>query len=434
MDRPGFTANPMDTGATIRRRASQRKILTLVWACISFLCLVLVEIAIALALENRDLWTMPDTIQVSAGFVTGTFLLSLFMATRIVKWSRHRIREQLLSLWLLTGFCSIALMLFFRLPYSITYLGLASSGATVILFLFALNLAKRNRRRIGVPATLLDEESDLKSKDLFVVMPIAALPEEVVDMVAISDRQLGDAEWTPFLSWCALNAVPVIMLRDYVESVTGRVDLGAFKFNDLFRVHTSETYLLIKRLYDVIFSVIALAILLVPMLSVAVVIMIESPGPAIFRQKRIGLGGRVFTIYKFRSMVATADDHGAQFAQKGDARITRFGAFIRKYRIDEWPQLYNVLLGTMSIIGPRPEQVTLVDTLTREIPLFPFRHSVRPGITGWAQVCQGYAFDVASSSEKITYDLFYIKHLSLMLDVMIVIRTVKIVLSGFGSR
>ncbi|MEL0206067.1 MAG: sugar transferase, partial [Alphaproteobacteria bacterium] len=132
--------------------------------------------------------------------------------------------------------------------------------------------------------------------------------------------------------------------------------------------------------------------------------------------------------------VTDAEKAGAQFAKKDDLRITSFGRFIRKYRIDEWPQLVNVLRGDMSLIGPRPEQADLVDRLSRDIPLFPFRHSVRPGITGWAQVCQGYAYDVRSSSEKLTYDLYYVKHLSLMLDLMILLRTIKIIVSGSGAR
>ena len=139
-------------------------------------------------------------------------------------------------------------------------------------------------------------------------------------------------------------------------------------------------------------------------------------------------------MYKFRSMVDNAESEGAQFASMGDKRVTHIGKFIRKYRIDELPQLYNVLRGDMSLIGPRPEQTDLLEGLIEKVPLFPLRHSVRPGITGWAQVCQGYAYDVASSSEKITYDLFYIKNLSFLLDMTIVIRTIRILLTGFGSR
>ena len=170
------------------------------------------------------------------------------------------------------------------------------------------------------------------------------------------------------------------------------------------------------------------------MIVLALMIRLESPGAALFTQQRIGRGGRVFTMYKFRSMKQVAERDGAKFARKGDPRITRIGRVIRKMRIDEWPQLYNVVIGDMSLIGPRPEQAAFLDELADSIPLFPLRHAVRPGITGWAQVCYGYADDVDSTRRKIAHDLFYIRNISFLLDVNIVIRTIKIIFSGFGAR
>jgi len=424
----------IDKGIRIRQRANRRRIRSLLWGLVSLAGVILAELGVAVFLEGRAVQSLPITIQTSGAFLTGMFIIGLLLAMRIVRWSRHRIGEQLFSLWLLIGVLGILALLILRLPYSLSFFGFMIPISTVILFLFALNLSRRNRQFVGVPSSLMKIAYSAGIERSLIAMDEPKLPDQAVDMVAITDAQLDDPKWTSFLAWCTLNAVPVIMFHNYLEAHTGRVDLGTFKFNDLFRTHLSTGYVFMKRLMDIAISLLALLFLLIPMMIVAVAIRLNSPGPAIFRQKRIGLGGAVFTIYKFRSMVTTAERKGAQFAQENDSRVTGIGRFIRKYRIDEWPQLLNVLRGDMSLIGPRPEQVELVRSLSEKIPLFPFRHAVRPGITGWAQVCQGYAHDTDTSREKIAYDLFYIKNLSFLMDTVIVLRTLKIIVSGFGSR
>ncbi|MEK9612051.1 MAG: exopolysaccharide biosynthesis polyprenyl glycosylphosphotransferase [Alphaproteobacteria bacterium] len=399
---------------------------------LSLSCLVGAQTAVSLFLEDRHLLNAPDTIRMSALLVTGISLITYLFALRIFRWTRFRTGEQLLSVWLILSLCGMLSLMLFRLPYSVTFLGLVYPTATFILLLFGKSLSQRSNMRIGVPAQLFPQLDNRAGA--FVSMESASLPADAIDAVVVSDEQLTDSSWTLFLSWCALNAVPVIMLRDYVEAQTGRVDLENFTFNDLLHVRSSDAHLFAKRLFDVVCSLLFLLIFGIPMILVAVLIKLETTGPAIFVQQRAGLGGVSFAMYKFRSMVATAESEGAQFASKGDKRVTRVGKFIRKYRIDELPQLYNVLRGDMSLIGPRPEQTDLLEGLVEKVPLFPFRHSVRPGITGWAQVCQGYAFDIDSSSKKITYDLFYIKNQSFLLDMTIIMRTIRILLTGFGSR
>lgn len=399
---------------------------------LSLSCLVAFETILSLLLEGRYLLSASDTIRVSALLITGIYLIIFLVALRLSRWTRFRTGEQLLSVWLILGLAGTLGLMMFRLPYSVTFLGLIYPTATVILLLFGKGLSQRSSMRLGVPTRLIDQIDSRTGA--FIPMDSASLPEGAIDAVLVSEEQLSEPGWTPFLSWCALNAVPVIMLRDYIEAESGRVDLKNFTFTDLLHVRSSDTYLFVKRVFDAVCSLLLLFVFSIPMALVVVVIKLETTGPAIFAQQRIGLGGVSFTMYKFRSMVTDAERGGAQFAARGDKRVTRFGKFIRKYRIDELPQLYNVLRGDMSLIGPRPEQKNLLDELVEEIPLFPFRHSVRPGITGWAQVCQGYAYDVDSSSEKITYDLFYIKNLSFLLDMTIIVRTIRIMLTGFGSR
>ena len=418
--------------AQIRHRAGRRQLANIGRMLLSLFCLVAFETTLSLLLEGRYLLSASDTIRVSALLITGIYLIIFLVALRLSRWMRFRTGEQLLSVWLILGLAGTLGLMMFRLPYSVTFLGLIYPTATVILLLFGKGLSQRSSMRLGVPVRLIDQIDN--STGAFVPMDSASLPEGAIDAVLVSEEQLSDSGWTPFLSWCALNAVPVIMLRDYIEAESGRVDLKNFTFTDLLDVRSSDTYLLVKRVSDAVCSLLLLFVFSTLMVLVMVVIKLETTGPAIFAQQRIGLGGVSFTMYKFRSMVTDAERGGAQFAARGDKRVTRVGKFIRKYRIDELPQLYNVLRGDMSLIGPRPEQKNLLDELVEEIPLFPFRHSVRPGITGWAQVCQGYAYDVDSSSEKITYDLFYIKNLSFLLDMTIIVRTIRIMLTGFGSR
>ena len=418
--------------AQIRHRAGRRQLVNIGRMLLSLFCLVAFETTLSLLLEGRYLLSASDTIRVSALLITGIYLIIFLVALRLSRWIRFRTGEQLLSVWLILGLAGTLGLMMFRLPYSVTFLGLIYPTATVILLLFGKGLSQRSSMRLGVPARLIDQIDNRTGA--FVPMDSASLPEGAIDAVLVSEEQLSDSGWTPFLSWCALNAVPVIMLRDYIEAESGRVDLKNFTFTDLLHVRSSDTYLFVKRVFDAVCSLLLLFVFSILMALVMVVIKLETTGPAIFAQQRIGLGGVSFTMYKFRSMVTDAERGGAQFAARGDKRVTRVGKFIRKYRIDELPQLYNVLRGDMSLIGPRPEQKNLLDELVEEIPLFPFRHSVRPGITGWAQVCQGYAYDVDSSSEKITYDLFYIKNLSFLLDMTIVVRTIRIMLTGFGSR
>ena len=418
--------------AQIRHRAGRRQLVNIGRMLLSLFCLVGFETILSLLLEGRYLLSASDTIRVSALLITGIYLIIFLVALRLSRWTRFRTGEQLLSVWLILGLAGTLGLLMFRLPYSVTFLGLIYPTATVILLLFGKGLSQRSSMRLGVSALLIDQIDSRTGA--FIPMDSASLPEGAIDAVLVSEEQLSDSGWTPFLSWCALNAVPVIMLRDYIEAESGRVDLKNFTFTDLLHVRSSDTYLFVKRVFDAVCSLLLLLVFSIPMALMVVVIKLETTGPAIFAQQRIGLGGVSFTMYKFRSMVTDAERGGAQFAAKGDKRVTRVGKFIRKFRIDELPQLYNVLRGDMSLIGPRPEQKNLLDELVEEIPLFPFRHSVRPGITGWAQVCQGYAYDVDSSSEKITYDLFYIKNLSFLLDMTIIVRTIRIMLTGFGSR
>ncbi|WP_224957169.1 TIGR03013 family XrtA/PEP-CTERM system glycosyltransferase [Geomonas subterranea] len=234
---------------------------------------------------------------------------------------------------------------------------------------------------------------------------------------------------------CKLNGVEVLDAPTFYEMVQGKLLLEEMTpswiiFSSGF--HHTALVNLYKRCVDILFSLTGL-MLAAPFLPlVALAVKLDSPGPLLFAQKRVGLGEKIFTLYKFRSMRQDAERDGAVWAAKNDARITRVGSFLRNSRIDEIPQLFNVLRGEMSFIGPRPERPEFVEQLKKEIYYYSKRHTIKPGLTGWAQVRYPYGSTVEDAIEKLRYDLYYIKNLSVFLDTQIIMETVKVVLFGRG--
>jgi exopolysaccharide biosynthesis polyprenyl glycosylphosphotransferase len=191
----------------------------------------------------------------------------------------------------------------------------------------------------------------------------------------------------------------------------------------------------IKRSFDV-FAASGLLVVTWPlMLVTAVLVMLEDGGPVFYRQERVGQGGRLFKVTKFRSMKVDAEGDGTpRWAASNDSRVTRVGRVIRKLRVDELPQLFNVLIGEMSLVGPRPERPFFVDQLVREIPFYAVRHCVKPGVTGWAQVRYQYGSSIDDAVQKLQYDLYYVKNHTLVLDVLVLFETIRVVLTGEGAQ
>jgi sugar transferase (PEP-CTERM system associated) len=221
------------------------------------------------------------------------------------------------------------------------------------------------------------------------------------------------------------------------EEASGRLSIDSLKPSALIfsagfcrRLRTMVS----KRLVDAVLSTVALVMLLPLIVLVAVLIKLDSPGPVFYRQLRVGLRGVCYEILKFRSMHIDAEKEGARWASLNDARVTRTGRWMRRWRIDELPQLINVIKGDMSLVGPRPERPTYVQRLKESIPYYDLRHTVRQGITGWAQIRFRYAASEEDSHLKLQYDLYYVKNLSLSLDLRILLETIRVVLSGKGAR
>lgn len=193
--------------------------------------------------------------------------------------------------------------------------------------------------------------------------------------------------------------------------------------------------LIFKRVVDLTSGIVGLVIAAPIMLLVTIAVLMDSKGPVIYRQTRVGLRGKCFQLMKFRSMRVDAEEGtGAQWATANDPRVTRVGRFLRKYRLDELPQLINVVRGEMSLVGPRPERPEFVGKLREQISYYDERHSVRPGLTGWAQVQYEYGSSVEDASRKLEYDLFYLKNMSMLFDCAIILDTVRIVGTGHGGR
>lgn len=231
-----------------------------------------------------------------------------------------------------------------------------------------------------------------------------------------------------------LNHVRLYSVEAVAELLSGRKMLPSGEEDDLWQIDGNPAYDVVKRAIDVAL-VLLLSPLWVPLTAlITIAVRIDSPGAAFFNQMRVGLHGRQFRIWKIRSMRQESPDATARFAAVNDERITRLGHFIRRTRLDELPQLWNVLRGHMSLIGPRPEQERFVREFAQRIPCYPYRHLVRPGLTGWAQVQQGYAGSEEETAIKLSYDLYYVAHYSLAMDLLIYFKTAKIVLTGFGSR
>jgi sugar transferase (PEP-CTERM system associated) len=237
---------------------------------------------------------------------------------------------------------------------------------------------------------------------------------------------------------CRVDGIDVIDGNKFYENLTGKLTVESLNPSGLiFSSGFQKTFLrrFLKRSVDSILSVFMLIVCSPLIVITAVLIKIDSKGPVLFSQERVGEKDKVYRVHKFRSMIVDAEKQsGPVWAQSDDDRITRIGKIIRRLRIDEVPQLYNVLKGEMSFVGPRPERAYFIKQLEDLIPYYTIRHTVKPGITGWAQVCYGYGASVEDAVEKLNYDLFYIKNMTMLMDIMIVLRTIKIVLFSKGAR
>jgi sugar transferase (PEP-CTERM system associated) len=315
------------------------------------------------------------------------------------------------------------------------------TGAVAVKVSQALIHANPNTRIVGYfpspnePVHAVPEAQILADQPSLVAAAAQAGANEVV--VALTERRSGSMSLRDLLD-CKINGIRVSDVSALYERSLGQINLehvnaGWLIFGDGFEQGMWRSAL--KRVFDLVFATLLLVVTLPLMLLTAIAIALESPGRVLYRQERVGLKNKPFHVIKFRSMRQDAEVDGCpRWAGAADDRITRVGRFIRRMRIDELPQLVNVLRGEMSLVGPRPERPYFVQTLTQHIPYYAVRHSAKPGVTGWAQVRFTYGATVEDAKEKLQYDLYYVKNHSLFLDLQIMFETVHVVLTGKGAR
>ena len=267
----------------------------------------------------------------------------------------------------------------------------------------------------------------------FDLLEVAAQKNIKTIITAIDPHQ--DSRLVRSLYQCLPLKISFSDLPSFYEKILGKVpvsSIGEIWFLENLTESQKNFYEALKRVCDMLGAFVFGTISLFFYPFIALAIKIDSHGPVFYKQIRTGQDGRIFKVIKFRSMIEEAEKNGAQWADQEDHRITRVGRFMRKIRIDELPQLWNILAGQMSFIGPRPERIEFAQQLEKEIPYYQIRHIIKPGLTGWAQVNFRYGASVADSIEKLQYELYYIKRRSLVLDISIILRTIKIILGGLG--
>jgi len=391
-----------------------------------------------LILQRRDIDSTGTMISIGASLASA--LLALFVVRRVTSFpgTRH-------FAYIIPGFCvtfgsTIGLLLALRLEYSSVLLFSAFVATTLFTFMVMLMGNKAGLSFYVVPygsALNLQESREVA----WIVLKTADLPHNDKFTPIVADLRYDfDPQWERMLAAAAISGRPVYHSKQVRESLTGKVELEHLSENSFGSLLPNTAYRKIKRTADIMVALISLPVLLLPLLLIGLAIRFESPGHSLFRQERMGYRGRTFRVLKFRTMrqrpPAECEEERREQAitKSDDERITPLGRFLRRTRIDELPQLWNVLLGEMSLIGPRPEAVALSQWYERELPFYSYRHIVRPGITGWAQVSQGHVSDLDSVHTKLHYDFYYIKNFSAWLDLLIVMRTIQTILTGFGSK
>ena len=266
------------------------------------------------------------------------------------------------------------------------------------------------------------------------------IEEQKIDMLVIVE-EIGEENFKKYLKRIfdlKINGLKVLSYKDFNESIQKKIDITKIDEEWLlesngFDILNNESQKNIKRVFDLIIAIILIIMTIPILLITAIIIKLESPGPIVFKQFRIGKNMKKFKIYKFRSMRIHDSEKYSKYTLENDERVTRFGKFIRKTRIDELPQLFCILKGTMSFVGPRPEWDELVDEYEKKIPYYNLRHLIKPGITGWAQVMYPYGECVEDAQRKLEYDIYYLKNQDFLMDILTIMKTVKIVIFGKGK-
>jgi lipopolysaccharide/colanic/teichoic acid biosynthesis glycosyltransferase len=381
-------------------------------------------------------WTMPESVSTAAGTVAA-FIIAIYLFRRVVTFPGVGTTGHVFPA--VTAGYGLVLAAYFglRLDYSRLIFGISFGAAILFLFLVSTYLRNRKGQRFYVVPSTSTAIMPAIDHVEWVMLKKPSLPHDPRAVLIADLRAELGPEWERLIADTAVAGHPVYHIKQVQESLTGRVDIEHLSENSFGSLIPNLSYRKIKRAADLTAALVLLPLFFVLAIFVALAIRLESPGPVFFRQLRRGYRGCTFKVVKFRTMSYRADFEAGReemMTRTSDVRITRVGRFLRRTRIDELPQIWNILMGEMSWIGPRPEAISLSEWYEAELPFYAYRHIVRPGISGWAQVNQGHVTDLESVHEKLHYDFYYIKNFSVWLDLLILGKTIATVLSGQGAK
>lgn len=394
--------------------------------------------ALTVALVFNEQPFSTDRVRISLVASAAAAMLFVFIMRQMSTLPGRRDAETALPNLLISYGLTVVVFVVFRLDYSRVLL----TSGFVFMFLGQLLVLTRTRKGSGTEFWIVPFGSVSRLKNIERIV-CRELTEPVVPAVRI-DGIVADLRadlpdnWERMIAQAVLAQIPVYHVKQLEESLTGRVDIEHISENTLGSLSPDASAMQLKRLGDLVASLLVLPFLLPLFLVIAIWIKADSAGPIFFKQTRIGQRGIPFEMIKFRTMSHAVAKNGEErsfaITQTADKRVTRIGRYLRKYRVDELPQVINVLKGDMSWIGPRPEACELAEWYEDNLPFYSYRHILKPGITGWAQVMQGHVADLEAVHEKLRYDFYYIKNFSIWLDLSIIAQTIRVVLSGFGSK
>ena len=393
--------------------------------CLYLLALPFMLVAALYGRYDVSISVIPGARPMVFAFSASYVLLALYLSFRGRRFEINQL-NRIFAIVVLVFSATVWGLAIFRLHFSL--------GFVTIFLLMSLGwilfIEIQKERSAGVDNFAVAKLGHWKLlQDTHLNLTYLETPEQLLGrgypVLIIDYREPLEHDWLKAVSQYALKDTTIIDLAEFLEFTNGRVSLLEFRDDQMPRTDAINLYGLVKRTLDVVMSVLALIVAALPIGCLILSIRIESPGPGLYRQERIGRNGKPFSLYKLRTMFQNAEAAGPKFAVDGDPRVTRIGKFLRQYRIDEWPQFVNVLKGQMSIVGPRPERPKWVSSFNDEIPYYDLRHQVRPGITGWAQIRLGYVADKDMTLKKLEYDLFYIKHMGPIFDLTIILRTIS---------
>ncbi len=376
-------------------------------------------------------------------FLTLAVVVVWFVMSRLRSYAKSRLLSYHFPVNFLVYSGILSVIAIFRLDYSAYQYVFGAIGGVTASFLTTVVLRTAQKLQYVVPGGRTNE---LRLGGQYTMAPSLIEVQSLVEAHRLGGSIVADLhhdhspDWERLFAKASLAGIPVYHYRQVAEMQTGQVKISHLSENDLGSLIPNAPYMTTKRLIDLIGSLLLLPFCLIAFAFIALLIKVDSPGSVFFVQERVGFRGEAFKMVKFRTMRerASIEDENARrvdaMTKADDDRITGIGTFLRKTRLDELPQILNVLKGEMSWIGPRPEAKSLSDWYERELPFYSYRHIVRPGITGWAQVNQGHVTGVDDVNAKLRFDFYYVKNISLWLDFLIVLKTFRVIFTGSGAK